>query len=287
MSDISKFYQDSFPKSKGIVEWWGGYPKEEVSENEYKYYGLDNPNGNWDTEIAEMSEFKDMTYKLNKQGYRSDSFEDKKDSDKTKFLFLGCSLTFGQGVPENMMYSKVVANHFDAIHWNLSRVGNNTEGCLLALNNFIQAGYKADKVIIQYPFWERQVYVGENEYVEFHKDIVNEKHKSWVISSNPKMNAWNWWLCVKAIKGICLENNLELVEIITQNKYTEYLPNALNFRSHSNMIPAHISNKQKLARDGVHPGLLPHEMFAKALIGHLKGNKNTDPVLDILKNPQF
>ena len=79
MSDISKFYQDSFPKSKGIVEWWGGYPKEEVSENEYKYYGLDNPNGNWDTEIAEMPEFKDMTYKLNKQGYRSDSFEDKKD----------------------------------------------------------------------------------------------------------------------------------------------------------------------------------------------------------------
>ena len=37
MSDISKFYEDSFPKSKGIVEWWGGYPKEEVSENEYKY----------------------------------------------------------------------------------------------------------------------------------------------------------------------------------------------------------------------------------------------------------
>ena len=70
---------------------------------------------------------------------------------------------------------------------------------------------------------------------------------------------------------------------MTQNKYTEYLPNALNLRSHSNMIPAHISDKQKLARDGVHPGLLPHEMFAKALIGQLKGNKNTDPVLDILK----
>ena len=43
MSNISKFYEDSFPKSKGIVEWWGGYPKEEVGENEYKYYGLDNP----------------------------------------------------------------------------------------------------------------------------------------------------------------------------------------------------------------------------------------------------
>ena len=283
MSDISKFYEDSFPKSKGIVEWWGGYPKEEVSENEYKYYGLDNPNDNWNTEIAEMFEYKDMTYKFNKKGYRSDSFDDNKDSDKTKFLFLGCSITFGQGVPENMMYSKVVANHFDAIHWNLSRVGNNIEGCLLALNNFIQAVYKADKVIIQYPFWERQVYVGENEVVEFHKDIINEKHKSWLISSNPKMNAWNWWLCAKAIKGICLKNNLELVEIITQHKYTEYLPNALNFRSHFDMIPAHISDKQKVARDGVHLGLLPQEIFAKALIGHLKGNKNTDPVLDILK----
>ena len=288
MSIISKFYEDSFPKSKGIVEWWGGYPKEEVGENEYKYYGSDNPdNENFNSEIAEMLEYKDMTYKLNKQGYRSDSFEDYKDSDKTKFLFLGCSVAFGQGIPENMMYSKVVANHFDAVHWNLSRVGNNIEGCLLALNNFVQAGYKADKVIIQYPFWERQVYVGDDEFIEYHSDIVNDKHRNWLISSNPQMNAWNWWVCVNAIKGICLENNLDFVEIVIQHKYAQYLPNALNFRSHYDMMPAQMSDKLKLARDGVHPGKVPSEMFAKTLIEHLEGKKPADPVLDILQNPQF
>ena len=41
------------------------------------------------------------------------------------------------------------------------------------------------------------------------------------------------------------------------------------------------------ARDGVHPGKVPHDMFAKALIDHLEGKKLADPVLDILKNPQF
>ena len=39
---ITKFYEDSFPNSKGIVEWWGGFESEQVGEREYKYYGLDN-----------------------------------------------------------------------------------------------------------------------------------------------------------------------------------------------------------------------------------------------------
>ena len=288
MSDktITKFYEDSFPNSKGIVEWWGGFESEQVGEREYKYYGLDNPNDNWNKEIAELPEYKDMTYKLNRQGYRSDSFEDNKDSKQTKFLFIGCSATFGQGVPEDMMYSKVVANHFDAIHWNLSRVGNNSEGCLMALNNFLQAGYKADKVIIQYPPWSRQLFVDENEYVEFHGDVRSEKHRHWIISSNQQMNIWNWWLITKAVKGICLENNLDLVEIIVQKDAEKYLPNAIDF------VPYYyfMGNKKEsemFARDGVHPGKLSQELFAKAVIDYIKNNKKQDPVLDILQNPLF
>ena len=29
----SKFYSDQWPKSKGIVEWWGGFEKEEVADH--------------------------------------------------------------------------------------------------------------------------------------------------------------------------------------------------------------------------------------------------------------
>ena len=30
----SKFYQDHWPKSTGIVDWWGGFEKDEIAERE-------------------------------------------------------------------------------------------------------------------------------------------------------------------------------------------------------------------------------------------------------------
>ena len=106
--------------------------------------------------------------------------------------------------------------------------------------------------------------------------------------SKPQMNAWNWWVCVNAIKGICLENNLDFVEIVIQHKYAQYLPNALNFRSHYDMMPAQMSDKLKLAqRRSSSQAKYPSEMFAKTLIDPFRRQKNPDPVLDILQNPQF
>ena len=44
------------------------------------------------------------------------------------------------------------------------------------------------------------------------------------------MNIWNWWLITKAVKGVCLENNLDLVEIIVQQKMLKNIhPNAIDF----------------------------------------------------------
>jgi hypothetical protein len=100
------------------------------------------------------------------------------------------------------------------------------------------------------------------------------------------MNIWNWWLITKAVKGVCLENNLDLVEIIVQKDAEKYLPNAIDF------VPYYyfMGNKKEsemFARDGVHPGKLSQELFAKAVIDYIKNNKKQDPVLDILQNPLF
>ena len=282
----SKFYQDHWPKSTGIVDWWGGFEKDEIAEREYKYYGLDNPDGNWNNEIAKQPEFHNMTYKLNKQGYRSDSFEEFKDSNKTKFLFLGCSFGFGQGIPEETMCSRITANEFDAVHWNLSRVGGNIEGCLLQLNSFLNAGYKADHVIAFYPPKERQIFIDNDEFVEFHKEVHSKKHKHWLISSNETMNDWNWWLCAKAVKGLCLENNMPLTETCFDQTYLKLLPDAINLKGHYDNLRALTSNEM-FARDGVHPGIAVNKLLAKVVIEHIKGVKPKDPVLDILSNPLF
>ena len=130
MADLYK----SFPNCTQIVDNWNGFESGKVADNEFKYYGLDNPT-NWtkliSKKISELPVYKDMTYKLNELGYRSDPFI---ESDKKNFLFIGCSFSFGQGLPLDYLYTKKVADHFDAEHWNLSIPGNNIESILLLLN---------------------------------------------------------------------------------------------------------------------------------------------------------
>lgn len=282
----SKFYSDQWPKSKGIVEWWGGFEKEEVAEREFKYYGLDNPNDNWNKEIAELPEFENMTYKLNKYGYRSDEFDELKDTKKPKFLFLGCSFAFGQGIPEETMVSKIIANEFNAVHWNLSRVGGNMEGCLLQLNTFLDAGYKPDKVIAFYPLKDRQIFVGDDMFVEFHKEIYSKQHKHWLISSNETMNSWNWWLCAKAIQSLCYEHNIDLIETSFDQSYLKILPHVLNLRGYYSNLRA-LTQNEMYARDGIHPGIAVNKLLSNVLIEHIKGLKPKDPVLNAITNPLF
>ena len=282
---------NSFPNCTQIVSNWNGFESGKVADNEFKYYGLDNPT-KWTKlickKISELPVYKDMTYKFNELGYRSDPFI---KSDKKNFLFIGCSFSFGQGLPLDYLYTKKVADHFDAEHWNLSIPGNNIESILLSLKSFYNSGYKADKVILQLPYWERQVYVGEDEFIHWTPQNIasakNNMHNHWLLSTNENMYKWNWWLVANAIKGVLLENNADYVNIIIKSKYKEVFNDGFDMDQVWRQVPKDTPKIDLWARDGVHPGKVPHDMFAKALIDHLEGKKPADPVLDILKNPQF
>ena len=65
----------SFPNCTQIVSNWNGFESGKVSDNEFKYYGLDNPTYGPKLIFKKIqSVYKDMTYKFNELGYRSDQF---------------------------------------------------------------------------------------------------------------------------------------------------------------------------------------------------------------------
>ena len=97
------------------------------------------------------------------------------------------------------------------------------------------------------------------------------------------MYKWNWWLVANAIKGVLLENNADYVNIIIKSKYKEVFNDGFDMDQVWRQVPKDTPKIDLWARDGVHPGKVPHDMFAKALIYHLEGKKPADPVLDILK----
>lgn len=61
----------------------------------------------------------DIKYTFNEHGYRSDSF-----LKKCTILFNGCSQTVGIGLPLNMMWSKIVADHYEVLHHNIAIGGS-------------------------------------------------------------------------------------------------------------------------------------------------------------------
>lgn len=55
---------------------------------------------------------------FNSDGFRSDNF-----SPDADILFAGCSLTFGIGLPIDLTWTRMVSDHFDKPHYNLSIPG--------------------------------------------------------------------------------------------------------------------------------------------------------------------
>jgi hypothetical protein len=64
-----------------------------------------------------------IDYSLNSLGYRSQEFD-----GKSEVLFLGCSLTYGQGLPEENIWPTILANKLNLRHSSLAAKGDSVMG---------------------------------------------------------------------------------------------------------------------------------------------------------------
>jgi hypothetical protein len=104
-----------------------------------------------------------ISYKFNKKNYRSPEFH-----EGTDVLFAGCSITRGDGIPEEFMWTNIVAKDLNLSHANLAQSGDSVSGQVKRIFAYIKE-YGAPKYIyaifpdfnrIQFPVNRRQFITG-------------------------------------------------------------------------------------------------------------------------------
>lgn len=111
----------------------------------------------------------DITYQLNDNGFRSDSFD--LQSEK-RILFLGCSITFGIGLPVEHSWAHILLNFirqetgYNIPYWNLSFPGC---GLDTLVRLYYHHGVKLNPQLVfgYFPSYRRELYVDNDNYISF------------------------------------------------------------------------------------------------------------------------
>lgn len=120
-----------------------------------------------------------IEYKLNEQGYRTDSFN-KIDDGKLKVMTLGCSFTFGHANRLSEIWPTLVQQQIPNSQLiNLGQVGSSPDYVVRTLYKAIHT-IKPDIVFILWPFSQRQEAISEGEFDQpftigpFHKKYPDD-----------------------------------------------------------------------------------------------------------------
>lgn len=104
----------------------------------------------------------DVIYKLNKNFFRTDNFENFDDSD-VNILVAGCSWTFGEGIFQESIWAEQLASLISkkdgkpAKLYNLGVMGGSAHLAVKNIIAFINLYGKPDYVFIAFPFWGRDI----------------------------------------------------------------------------------------------------------------------------------
>lgn len=102
-------------------------------------------------------------YKTNSYGYRCDSFT--KDHDGTHILFAGCSVTFGEALPENFLWAKKLYNKISETtntsgYFNIGRPGSSMTDIISLIKAYQDKYGTPDYIFVLFPDPDRDNYAG-------------------------------------------------------------------------------------------------------------------------------
>jgi hypothetical protein len=141
-----------------------------VAESMYQAIGFDryNPERNWECEMSIFSPWSEVerpeySYKYNKDGFRSSDFE-----ENPEVITLGCSITFGQGLPVEHTWPHIFTELLNSggskyQFGNISYVGGSIMKCVSAFFSVIKMyQIKPKYVIANFPNFERFWFMSTN-----------------------------------------------------------------------------------------------------------------------------
>lgn len=185
---------------------------------------------------------KKITYKLNSAGYRSDEFQD------NSIVFLGCSITFGIGLPLESIYPTIVSAALDLPCSNLAVSGSSSDTAF-RLSEYWLPKLKPKIVIMMTPDKSRLELLGKeitNFRVNAHS-MNNLFYQKWLMDEeNTRLNQLK---NILAVKSICTELGIKFLPFTVEQDFCFI--------------------ESDLARDLSHPGRLSHIKTAKKILSNI------------------
>lgn len=219
-----------------------------------------------------------FNYYFNEHGHRCESI----NLEANNILFLGCSLTFGVGMPKEKCWTYLVSKELGKREINFGIPGGSLDGCyrmyrawqyelkipttVLLIPPGMRLEFDKKTRYIRYGTWSRGVY--------FTKEIDN-----WIFKHLFHKKAWNMARdkTLNAIKWIAHETGSRLIIIdsvdLLQRSYDELLKLGYMEKTvetdHKGFV--NYSNLPK-ARDGAHPGEIWHKHVTMEILDEIRRN---------------
>lgn len=282
-SKILKEYEDDFLIGQTLTTEKSEFAKLYHNDGEYTY-----------TDHIGVKKHVDgppVVYKINKDGFRSNSFSNF-DPNKESILFAGCSISFGEGLPEHLMWSSIVADKHNIDNFfNVSTGGGSIRLIVKNIITFIKKVGRPNTIYVVFPNFARDL-----QYDDVSGKIVScVLHHSWIgapkeykTNTDYTINYKNEYGIFTAIENIryleyickILDINLiwsswsqEANNIFEQLDFIYYFKGSHLFNFDGRGIKFFPSNNTNglpywtVAQDGVHPGSGWNELAANELYG--------------------
>ena len=190
-----------------------------------------------------------IDYRFNSQGFRTREF----DVNEEKFLAIGCSFTFGEGLHEYQIYHAMISDALRIPCYNLGipGIGNMT---MFRLAEYWIPELKPKFVILQSTFSERFEIINSNKNIKTFLPTFADNH-----TDDIKGFLREWWSCDENSHYETMRNELAIRQICTQQNIPCYVIGIDEFRPQID-----------LARDLSHPGYKTHQRVARQVLEMIK-----------------
>lgn len=227
MPNYNSFYKFFANKS---VEWIPSDTQELYSKNLKHRYNELKDNGWIDNSF---------TYDFNSYGFRCKEF-----SNDPTIMFLGCSFTFGIGLPIETVWSSIVADKLNLHNANLAVGGGALDTAFRLCHGYIDI-IKPKIVVLMVPPGIRLEIVTDTDTIllNAHAHLYPNTFKIW--ASDDNNHYFNKEKNILAIENLCLKRNIKYIVIDSNDLY---------------------SCMCDFARDLSHCGIRTHKIFAEKFL---------------------
>ena len=196
---------------------------------------------------------KKITYNLNNYGFRTSEF-----AETENFIALGCSFTFGVGLPEEEIWTSLLSNQLNLPNWNLGVPGSSSDTSYRLAKYFIPMLRPKFVVMLEPPSNRFEVCYGKSPNI-FTGTQDYEKDDRYFLKT---------WFFYDENSYLRAEKNKQAIAYLCNRYNTDF------YCYDSNSLTQY--NDKSFARDLQHPGTEAHEKFVNQVYQDIINKRTYD-----------